>query len=223
MGPGHADGGVGMDRESLLTWWNEAWDKGLWAASWKRSLEGLTGKQAAWRPSPDRHSIWQITEHMIFWREGQLRVARGGPKSSEEEVQRLNFPVYARGVTPIGPLHRGPGEVNHRIQCGGIVIHPGDLIVGDLNGVVVIPKELATNLLERLRQHKRAESEYVAAVSRGEFSNKWVDDLLRDSGCEIDDSVRPAAAEMPAAKAGDAAMRSKLRVASNDRRGPSRG
>jgi hypothetical protein len=84
-----------MDRESLLTWWNEAWDKGLWAASWKRSLEGLTGKQAAWKPSPDRHSIWQIAEHMIFWREGQLRVARGGAKASEEEVQRLNFPEPA--------------------------------------------------------------------------------------------------------------------------------
>jgi regulator of RNase E activity RraA len=116
-------------------------------------------------------------------------------------ILELNFPVYARGVTPIGPLHRGPGEVNHPIQCGGIVVHPGDLIVGDLNGVVVIPQELAPGLLERLRQHKRVEAEYVAAVARGEFSNKWVDDLLREAGCEIE-APRPAGS------------RSKLRMSS---------
>ncbi len=50
-----------------------------------------------------------------------------------------DFPVFARGVTPIGPLHRGPGEINP-IAAGGIVVHAGDIIVGDLNGVVVVPK-----------------------------------------------------------------------------------
>src|SRR5918994_2395349 len=54
-----------------------------------------------------------------------------------------DFPVFARGVTPIGPLHRGPGELNHPISAGGIVVNPGDVIVGDANGVVVVPRELA--------------------------------------------------------------------------------
>lgn len=103
-------------------------------------------------------------------------------------ILELNFPVFARGVTPIGPLHRGPGEVNFPIQCGGIVVHPGDILVGDLNGVVVVPLEIAADLLRRLRERKKAEADYIAAVARGDFSNKWVDNLLTEGGCEIVES-----------------------------------
>ena len=93
-----------------------------------------------------------------------------------------DFPVYARGVTPIGPLHRGPGEINHAICCGGIVVHPGDIIMGDLNGVVVIPLAIADPLLESLREKAESEAEYTAAVARGDFSNEWVDRFLTKSG-----------------------------------------
>lgn len=93
-----------------------------------------------------------------------------------------DFPVFARGVTPIGPLHRGPGEINHPISAGGIVVHPGDVIVGDLNGVVVVPRGIAADLLERLRDRQARESDYVAAVARGEFSNAWVDTALAQAG-----------------------------------------
>lgn len=100
-------------------------------------------------------------------------------------IVELQFPVFARGTTPVGPLHRGPGEINYSIQCGGIVVNPGDIITGDMNGVVVIPKEIALNLLERLRAQKGGQAEYLAAVARGEFSNRWADDLLSKAGCQI--------------------------------------
>ncbi len=100
-------------------------------------------------------------------------------------IRPLRLPVYARGVTPIGPLHRGPGEVNFPIQCGGIVVHPGDIIIGDMNGVVVVPREIAENLLQRLKQLKANMAEYLAAVQRGEFSNRWVDAILEESKCEV--------------------------------------
>ena len=94
------------------------------------------------------------------------------------------FPVFARGVTPIGPLHRGPGEVNYPIAVGGIVVHPGDIVVGDGNGVVIVPREHATEVLERLRARAALEMEYHAAVVRGDFSNAWVDVILADSGVD---------------------------------------
>lgn len=103
----------------------------------------------------------------------------------------VGIPVFARGVTPIGPLHRGPGEVNYPIQCGGIVVHPGDIIVGDMNGVVVVPMEVAENILQRLRARKETEAEYLAAVKRGDFSNEWVDRMLVEAGC-ITDEQKPA-------------------------------
>jgi regulator of RNase E activity RraA len=102
-----------------------------------------------------------------------------------------DFPVFARGVSPIGPLHRGPGEINHAISAGGIVVHPGDIVVGDLNGVVVVPRDIASELLERLRSRAEREAEYTAAVRRGEFSNTWVDEVLSANGVAIED---PAAA-----------------------------
>jgi regulator of RNase E activity RraA len=98
-------------------------------------------------------------------------------------IQALgDFPVFARGVTPIGPLHRGPGEVNFPISAGGIVVQPGDVIVGDLNGVVVVPRAIAPSLLERLRSRASADADYQAAVARGDFSNSWVDAVLQDAG-----------------------------------------
>ncbi len=92
------------------------------------------------------------------------------------------FPVFARGVSPIGPLHRGPGEINHPISAGGIVVHPGDIVTGDQNGVVVVPRAVASELLDRLRERVVREVEYRDAVQRGDFSNEWVDNLLFESG-----------------------------------------
>jgi len=98
-----------------------------------------------------------------------------------------DFPVFARGVTPIGPLHRGPGEINFPIAAGGVVVNPGDIVVGDLNGVVVVPRDIADELLGRLIDQTAAEADYVAAVARGDFSNAWVDRLLEAGGVLVEE------------------------------------
>jgi regulator of RNase E activity RraA len=108
------------------------------------------------------------------------------------EIRALgDFPVFARGVTPIGPLHRGPGEINHPVCAGGIVVHPGDVIVGDANGVVVVPRGVAAELLDRLRKRSALEADYRAAVARGDFSNVWVDQILEQQGVAMDGRPPP--------------------------------
>jgi regulator of RNase E activity RraA len=100
-----------------------------------------------------------------------------------EGIRELgDFPVFARGVTPLGPLHRGPGEVNYPVSVGGIVVFPGDVVLGDANGVVVVPRDIAPDLLQRLLSQRAAESDYLAAVRRGTFSNDWVDSTLAEGG-----------------------------------------
>ena len=99
------------------------------------------------------------------------------------DIIELDYPVFARGTTSIGPLHRGPGEINYPICCGGVVVNPGDLVIGDDAGVVVAPREIAAELLQRLRAHERSTAAYLAAVKRGEFSNAWVDRILLEHGC----------------------------------------
>lgn len=103
------------------------------------------------------------------------------------------LPVYARGTTPVGPLHRGPGELNYAVACGGVVIQPGDVIVADAAGVVGIPRGIAAELLSRLRSHRDANAAYFEAVRRGDFSNAWVDRQLAEAECPM---IEPSAEEL---------------------------
>jgi len=107
-------------------------------------------------------------------------------------IQALDFPVFGRGTTPIGPLHRGPGEINYSICCGNVVVNPGDIIVGDAMGVVIVPQTIAADLLSRLRSHESANADYFEAVKKGDFSNAWVDRILGELECPV---LRGAAAE----------------------------
>lgn len=101
------------------------------------------------------------------------------------DVRQVGIPVFACGETPIGPLHRGPGEINYPVSCGGIVVNPGDIIVGDLDGIVVVRQEFAEDTLQRLYEQKASLDPYVASVKKGVFSNAWVDKYLADTNCII--------------------------------------
>jgi RraA family protein len=106
-------------------------------------------------------------------------------------ILELDFPVFARGTTPIGPLHRGPGEINYPIACGGRVVNPGDVLVADASGIVVVPRNIAEELVDRLERNREANVAYLAAVQRGQFSNAWVDQVLAENHCPIIGSREP--------------------------------
>jgi RraA family protein len=100
-------------------------------------------------------------------------------------ILALDFPVFARGTTPIGPLHRGPGEINFPICCGGVVLNAGDIVVADAAGIVVVPREIAWELLHRLQNHQASNEAYLESVRQGNFSNAWVDRLLTELQCPV--------------------------------------
>ena len=101
-------------------------------------------------------------------------------------LREAGLPVYARGITPFGPLHRGPGELNHAVSCGGIVVNPGDIVVADLSGIAVVRKEVAEDTVMRLRAHRARLEQYVADVKAGRFSNDWVDRQLAADHCLVE-------------------------------------
>jgi len=117
------------------------------------------------------------------------------------EILPLDFPVFARGATPIGPLHRGPGEINYPICCGGVVEHPADIIVADQAGVAVVPLDHAPEILARLVANRERNRQYLADVARGKFSNDWVDNILGDAGCVVPKAASKRSTATPPAKA----------------------
>jgi regulator of RNase E activity RraA len=69
---------------------------------------------------------------------GVSGVVIDGSVRDVEDLDRMGLPVYARGVTPAGPYKNGPGTVGEAVACGGTVCHPGDAIIGDRDGIIVV-------------------------------------------------------------------------------------
>lgn len=103
-----------------------------------------------------------------------------------DDVKDVGMPVFARGVTAFGPLHRGPGEVNYPISCDGIVVNPGDIIVADATGIVVVRQEFAEQLVVRVTRRQAQMAAYIQDVRRGKISNNWVDAQLTADNCMIE-------------------------------------
>lgn len=83
-------------------------------------------------------------------------------------IRNASIPVYAKSVTPQGPFKNGPGEINVPISCGGQVVFPGDILVGDADGIVVIRPEYARELAEISRKKHGQEEEKLATHRRGD-------------------------------------------------------
>ncbi|HBT47727.1 MAG TPA: methyltransferase [Peptococcaceae bacterium] len=100
-------------------------------------------------------------------------------------IKRLDLPVFARGASPRGPYKDGPGEINVPVSCGGVTVFPGDVIVGDADGVVVIPAGEAEEILRKTREVALREQAIFRQVEEGTWDRGWIDEILRQKGCEI--------------------------------------
>jgi len=103
-----------------------------------------------------------------------------------EAVSLMDYPVYARGISPNGPYKNGPGEINTTIVIGGIVVRPGDIVLGDADGVIVIKPEEAIELAQKARDIMEKESGIMETMQRdGTYLRPWVDEKLAEIGCDI--------------------------------------
>jgi RraA family protein len=101
-------------------------------------------------------------------------------------VRANSIPVFAAGVTHRGPYKDGPGEINVPIALGGMVIEPGDLIVGDDDGFLAVPFDLTHAIYESAKTKRDAEARTLVETQAGKLDPKtWVDEALRRGGCEF--------------------------------------
>ena len=102
-------------------------------------------------------------------------------------LKNMDLPIYASGITPAGPYKDGPGEINFAVSCGGVVINPGDILVGDEDGVVVIRPEDAPELLQKSKAKHAAEEKTMEEIEQMAWDRTWVDKALAERGCEYVD------------------------------------
>lgn len=96
----------------------------------------------------DGHSVWGDITSEIAHTKGLAGFVTDGMVRDVAGLKSVGLPVFARGLTPNSPHKDGPAEVNVPIVCGGVSVHPGDIIVGDADGVVVVPKPRAAEVAD---------------------------------------------------------------------------
>ena len=114
---------------------------------------------------------------------GVAAVVIDGAVRDSEAIRELGFPMFAAGLNPNGPTKSVAGRLNHPISVGGVTVRPGDLVVGDADGVTVIEREKAAALLPLAAEKVAAETRRIADIrSRKALRPGWLDGALRTAG-----------------------------------------
>ncbi|MBP0445537.1 RraA family protein [Roseomonas sp. SSH11] len=102
-----------------------------------------------------------------------------------EGLRKMDIGVWARGANPSGPYKDGPGEIGYPVACGGQVVMPGDLIAADEDGIVVIPRAEAAEVIAAAEKHAAKEAETTAAIHGGGWARGWVEETLSAKGVAV--------------------------------------
>jgi RraA family protein len=107
-----------------------------------------------------------------------------GAIRDKAELAGMDIGIWACGVTPSGPYKDGPGEIGTPCSCGGQVVMPGDLIMADEDGVVVIPYEEIEAVLAAAEAHHAKEIKAVEQIKAHSYDRRWVTESLKAKGFE---------------------------------------
>lgn len=114
---------------------------------------------------------------------GLAGVVIDGSIRDTEELRELGFPVWALGANPNGPTKNIPGRINWPVSCGGATVNPGDLIVGDADGITVVERDKAASLLPLAAKKVADERQRIADITGGgAIRPKWLEASLVAAG-----------------------------------------
>jgi RraA family protein len=101
------------------------------------------------------------------------------------EIGAGSYPVFAAGVTHRGPYKNGPGEINVPVVIGGLAVNPGDIIVGDADGLVAIPLDQADKILASAKAILAKETAMMKQIQDGTVDRGWVHKALKEKGYAV--------------------------------------
>lgn len=109
---------------------------------------------------------------------GVVAVVTDGLVRDADELDELGLPVFGCGYTPNGPFKTGPGEIGLPVTLGGVTVAPGDIVLGDRDGVAIVPRARAAEAIEAAERVRRGEADSTAAFQRGETPG-WLAELTQ--------------------------------------------
>jgi 4-hydroxy-4-methyl-2-oxoglutarate aldolase len=98
------------------------------------------------------------------------------------EIDEMGYPVFSVGTNPNGPTKNVPGRIGHPVTCGGVTVHPGDFILGDADGVVVVERDKIASLIPLAHNKVRDETARIAQIKQGNTSAGWLAAALVAAG-----------------------------------------
>ena len=113
---------------------------------------------------------------------GIAGVVIDGAARDSLEIDEVDYPVFCAGTNPNGPTKLVPGRIGHPVSVGGVTVYPGDFVIGDADGVVVVEREKIEGLLPAAAKKVRDEAARIAAIKQGDTAAKWLDSALRAAG-----------------------------------------
>jgi len=113
---------------------------------------------------------------------GLAGVILDGAVRDSLEIDDMDYPVFSAGTNPNGPTKNNGGRIGHSISCGGVTVRPGDLVIGDADGVVVVEREALPALLPLAAHKVEAEAKRIAAIKTGDTAAKWLTASLVAAG-----------------------------------------
>ncbi len=119
-----------------------------------------------------RALVGEIMKNIAQWRKAEGYVIDGAIRDVASFAAD-DFPCFARAVIHRGPYKSGPGEINVPVSIGGSVISPGDIVVGDEDGVVSFPAAEAEKLLDAVRAQMKREEETLTAIREGRYQGSY--------------------------------------------------
>jgi RraA family protein len=125
--------------------------------------------------------------HAYAERKGLAGIVIHGAIRDSAYMRASKFPVFAAGVTHRGPYKDGPGEINVPIAIEGMVIHPGDLVLGDDDGVVCVPFDACEAVYKATKAKHEAETKQMEDILARRNDRSWVDAALQKLGCSIEE------------------------------------
>lgn len=121
---------------------------------------------------------------MQITKRGAAGIVINGAIRDAAYIREQQLPVFSAGVTHRGPYKNGPGEINVPVAIGGMVIAPGDLVLGDDDGVLCVPFDQVEAVFEAATAKYDAEQRQIANIQAGTHDASWVDKQLRAMKCE---------------------------------------